>query len=247
VEDNPYYMATGYRAQLQALPEPLRSQLLLGDFKAGIEDDPWQVIPTAWVQAAMARWAEEPGQPTAPLTTVGVDVARGGRDKTVLARRYGRWFAPLERHPGTTTPDGPAVAALVIAAVGDSGATAHVDVIGVGSSVYDSLRDRINVVGINFSEGTTALDRSGRLGFTNVRAEAYWRLREALDPAGGDHVALPPDPELLSDLTAPKWTMRTSGIQVESKEDIVTRLGRSPDAGDAVVLANYQSGTWWIA
>jgi hypothetical protein len=47
VTDNPYYMATGYMAQLQNLPEPLRSQMMLGDFDVGIEDDARQVIPRA--------------------------------------------------------------------------------------------------------------------------------------------------------------------------------------------------------
>ena len=42
--DNPYYMATGYMSTLQALPEPLRSQMLNGDFSAGIEDDAFQLI-----------------------------------------------------------------------------------------------------------------------------------------------------------------------------------------------------------
>jgi len=42
---------------------------------------------------------------------------------------------------------------------------------------------------------------------------------------------------LLSDLTAPRWTMTMQGIKVEPKEDIVKRLGRSPDCADAVVLA----------
>ncbi|MGM7379778.1 terminase, partial [Acinetobacter baumannii] len=56
VTDNKYYMETGYMSTLQALPEPLRSQMLYGDFGAGIEDDPWQVIPTEWVEAAQARW-----------------------------------------------------------------------------------------------------------------------------------------------------------------------------------------------
>src|SRR5262249_58022080 len=37
--DNPYLMATGYGATLQALPEPLRSQLLYGDFSIGRPDD----------------------------------------------------------------------------------------------------------------------------------------------------------------------------------------------------------------
>ena len=59
VEDNPYLMASGYKTVLQNLPEPLRSKMLHGDFSAGMEDNPWQVIPTAWVDAAMARWTEQ--------------------------------------------------------------------------------------------------------------------------------------------------------------------------------------------
>ncbi len=44
VQDNPVLMQTGYIATLQALPEPLRSQVLFGDFSAGLEDDPWKSI-----------------------------------------------------------------------------------------------------------------------------------------------------------------------------------------------------------
>ena len=67
-------------------------------------------------------------------------------------------------------------------------------------------------------------------------------MREALDPISGDDIALPPDPELLADLTAPRWSITTSGIQVESKKDIVKRLKRSPDCGDAVVLSRMKMG-----
>jgi hypothetical protein len=86
----------------------------------------------------------------------------------------------------------------------------------------------------------TLVARSGTLEFANVRALAWWLMREALDPASGRDVALPPDPELLADLTAPRWAYGLNGIRVESKEDVVARLGRSPDCGDAVVLSNYQ-------
>ncbi len=246
VEDNPAYMATGYDRQLMALPEPLRSQLRYGLFNVAVDDDPWQVIPTAWVKAAQERW--RPERPTcvspdglevpAPISCLGVDVARGGKDQTVLVARIGNWFAPLQVYPGQATPNGPLVAAQVLAAIGDERPPVNVDVIGVGASVYDSLvAQGINVIGVNFAEGTRAHDRSGRLGFANVRAEAYWRLREALEPDKGDSIALPPDPELLADLCAPRWELRTTGIQVEAKEDVKARIGRSPDKGDAVVLA----------
>ncbi len=239
VEDNPYLLETGYRATLLALPEPLRSAFAHGDFGVIIEDDPWQVIPSAWVWAARQRW-EATGRPGLPLSALGVDVARGGKDKTVLAPRHGPWFGELRKYPGSSTPDGPGVAALVVMEIGDSGAVANVDVIGVGASVYDSLAGKVTTVGVNFAAATRATDKSGRLPLTNVRAEAYWKFREALDPDSGDNLALPPDDELLADLCAPKWTMRASGIQIESKEDIAKRINRSPDCGDAVVLAHYQ-------
>lgn len=234
--DNPYLANTEYSAVLQNLPEPLRSQLLYGDFTVSIKDNPWQVIPTEWVRLAQARWTEraDPG----PQSALGVDVARGGKDKTVIAARYGTWFAPLQKYPGTATPDGGSVASLVVQAVQD-GAVINIDVVGWGASAFDVLHDQgWHVVGVNGSEKSNGTDKSGRLRFKNIRAEAYWRMREALDPKDGDDLALPPDNELLADLTAPRWKLSASGIQVESKEDIKKRLGRSPDCGDAVVLAN---------
>jgi hypothetical protein len=49
----------------------------------------------------------------------------------------------------------------------------------------------------------------------------------------------------MADLVAPQWKITASGIQIESKDDIKKRLARSPDCGDAVVLANYGTyGSW---
>jgi hypothetical protein len=36
---------------------------------------------------------------------------------------------------------------------------------------------------------------------------------------------------------APKWSLSASGIMIESKDDIIERIGRLPDCGDAVVMA----------
>jgi hypothetical protein len=235
VSDNPYLMGTGYMAQLQALPEPLRSQMLYGDFMAGIEDDPWQVIPTAWAEIAMKRWAKLDPKPA--MDSMGIDVARGGKDSTVIARRHGMWFDELLAYPGTATPDGPAVTGLAIANVRDQ-APIHVDIIGVGSSPYDFLRSaRQQVIGVNVAEKATGTDKSGRLRFANLRAELWWRLREALDPNNNTGIALPPDKRLLADLCAPVWKPQGPIISVESRDDIVKRIGRSPDYASAVILA----------
>jgi hypothetical protein len=236
VQDNPYLVEAGYVARLQALPEPLRSKMLYGDFTKGREDNPYQVVPSEWVRAAQERWLAAP-RPDGPMTAMGVDVARGGDDKTVLAMRYGHWVDELRTYPGTSTPDGPAVAGLVLAARRD-GAAINVDVIGVGTSVYDHLKGVAEgAVPINGAERSEATDRSGERRFVNLRAELWWRVREALDPTSEQGLCLPPDRELLADLCAPTWRLTPRGIQVEAKEDLSKRIGRSPDKGDAVVYA----------
>lgn len=235
VDDNLFLSATGYKARLQALPEPLRSKMLKGDFSAGREDNPFQVIPTDWIKAAQSRWVpRSPG----PMDSVGADIARGGRDQTVIACRHAYWFAEPKRYPGSETPNGQSSAGLVAAAIRDR-APAHVDVIGVGSSTVDHLAGLgIHVVPVNNSSSSKRKDKSGQLSFVNKRAEDYWLMREALDPETGDGLALPPDRQLLIDLSTPRWKLTARGIQVESKEEIVKRIGRSPDTGDAYVLAN---------
>ena len=235
VTDNPYYVKSGYIAQLQALPEPLRSQMLHGDFSAGMEDDPWQVCPTAWVQAAQARWKLPDVLPE--MDSLGVDVARGGKDKTIISRRHTMWFNHLLTYPGKSTPDGPEVAGLTIAARRDE-AVIHIDVIGIGASPFDFLNDGKNqVIGVNVSESPRGMDKTGQLTFYNYRTELCWRMREALDPLNNTGIALPPDPELLADLCAFTWKLKGREIYVLSRDEIVTKIGRSPDKASAVILA----------
>jgi hypothetical protein len=235
VSDNPYLVNTGYLAQLQAMPEPLRSQMLFGNFEAGMEDSIWQVIPTAWVEAAMLRWTKK--SPRGEMHSMGVDVARGGQDQTILAARHDTWYAPLVKLAGKATPTGRPVVGAVVANLTDD-APVHVDVIGVGASPYDMLREgHYQTVGVNVGEKSTWHGKSGRLQFYNVRSELWWRLREQLDPDNDTGIMLPPDTELLADLCAPEWEMAGKYIKVESREQIIDRIGRSPDCATAVLLA----------
>ena len=241
ISDNPYLAQSGYLRVLQAMPEPLRSQMLLGDFSAGMQDDPWQVIPTQWVEAAQARWVDK--SPRGEMVSMGVDVARGGKDNTTIATRHtpvdgaGIWIDRLKLYAGTETPDGPMVAGLVIAARRDD-APVHIDVIGVGASPYDTLNAmQIQVAGINVSEKALGSDKSGRLRFFNQRSELWWRMREALDPANDMGVALPPDKDLMVELCTPTWQMSGLVIKVASREEIYDKIRRSVDRAVAVILA----------
>jgi hypothetical protein len=217
------------------MPEPLRSQMLYGNFEAGLEDDAFQVIPTAWVQRAMDRWKDR--SPKGEMDSMGVDVARGGKDNTVLAMRHGNWYDRLKRVPGSGTPDGQAVVAQAVAHRRDS-CPVHVDGIGVGASPVDLLREvPVQVISVNVAESSVYTGKAGNLKFYNLRSEWWWRMREALDPTYDTGMMLPPDPELLVELCSATWTMKGSAIFVRSREDIVERIGRSPDAATAVILA----------
>lgn len=239
LRNNPYLANTGYRAQIQALPEPLRSQLLKGDFVVGREDHEWQVIPTAWVKAAQARWKPETEE---PMSAIGVDVAQGGADRTVLAPRHGPWYAPLIERPGILTPTGSHVAALVVECR-RNGAVVVMDMGGgYGGAAKQRLNDNeIEVWPFNAANDSTEKTKDQQLAFYNKRSEVLWRFREALDPDQdkGSDIALPPDPQILADLTAPRWKLTSRGILIEPKEDLKKpeRLGRSPDKGDAIVIA----------
>jgi len=240
VTDNPFLMATGYEATLQALPEPLRSQMLNADFKAGIEDSVWQVIPTRWVELAMERWTPD-GQ-RGEMDSCGADVARGGSDFTVVSTRYGNWYAPLKRWPGKETPNGSVTAGLIVSCLRD-GAPVHVDALGVGGETIGHLESNgmqvVPVVGYDTDSCVAQTDKAtGKLKFRNLRAMIWWRFREMLDPETGSRVALPPDPKLKAGLCAPLWKLTPGGILIESKEEIKKRLGRSPDDGDAVVYCS---------
>lgn len=250
VKDNPYYAGTGYEDRLAAMPEPWRS-LLMGGFRTAFKDVPNQVIPTVWVTEAQKRWKNTPPRGV-PMCAIGVDASGGGDDPMILARRYDGWFDEMIEVPGRDIPmdrQGSYCAGIIISYRKDN-AQIVIDLGGgYGASTYEQLRANLPdrggqrpVVGYKGAEGTTRRSIDGNFGFPTKRAAAYWIFREALDPGqpGGSAIALPPDPQLLADLTAPTFTPTSKGIDIEPKDKVVERLGRSTDRGDAVVMAWFE-------
>ena len=237
LNDNPYLRDTNYRAQIDSMPEPLRSQLLHGDFLAGREDDEWQIIPSEWVRLAQARW-KEPSKVV--MRSMGVDVAQGGPDSSTIAPLYdGNLFGRVGTWPGRETPDGPSVANLILKVRRDSAAIGLDTTGGWGGSARDHLRTHheVETVAVVFSAAGTGMDPQTKLEYHNLRAQMYWSLRLALDPSSGEDVALPPGDRTLAQLTASRWKPKSGKILVESKDDIRKRLGVSPDEADAIVIA----------
>lgn len=249
LRDNPFLADTGYQSTLDALPEPVRSAVRDGNFMAARGDAAMQVIPMAWVLAAEERWSPLGGRDE-PMTAMALDPAGGGRDSAELCVRHGGWYGPMISAKGEETADGSRTAATVMQYRKDQ-APVVVDVGGgYAGGVIMRLKDNgVPHTPFNGSGASTGRTRDKTLKFANKRSEAWWRFREELDPdqEGGSVVALPADPELRGDLTAPTFTLTARGIQVESKVvfgdggkitgGIKKRLGRSPGKGDVVVMA----------
>lgn len=250
VEDNPYYVDSDYRRQLDAMPEPYRS-LLMGGFKTQFRDAENQVIPTAWVKAAQARWKPE-GWREYEMTAMALDPAGGGIDAGVLAYRHGGWYAPLVSIKVGRAREGEDANAAAERAMQRSSEMAagvitkrrnNAPVVidmggGYGGDVTTRLADNgIIYQAFNGANRSTAIGKDN-VRFVNARSEAWWKFRQELNPEqdGGSQIALPDDPELLADLTSPTFEVKSNGIQIEAKDEIKKRLGRSPDKGDAVVM-----------
>lgn len=242
LEDNPDLMRTGYSAVLDQMPKELREAMREGKFNAALKDQPMQVIPTANIIAAQQRWRPDGGKDRL-MSAMAFDPAGGGRDEAVLAWRYGDWYDQIFSEASPKTADGSWSASIIAGRRRDlapvvvdvGGGAGH----GFGGTTIMRLKDN-EIEHRKFDGNAESMSRTidGQLRFFNKRAEAWWRLREALDPdqPGGSTVALPPDPELRADLAAPTYEATGRGIKVESKKDIKKRLGRSPGKGDAVVM-----------
>jgi hypothetical protein len=237
MSDNRFINA-GYRARINSMPEPMRTALLTGDFLAARQDHEWQVIPSEWVDLAFDRYDQgvDAGE---PMNVLGVDVAQGGPDKTVLAPLHGRRFEASIVRRGVDTKDGADVGALVIKERRD-GALIVVDCTGGwgGDTVgFLSRENGIPVEKCLFSEASGHVAKDSKMPFFNRRAELYWRFREALHPKSGAGLAIRRSASVKAQLTAPRWTPRSNKILIEDKEDIKKRVGSSPDEADAIVMA----------
>jgi len=236
------------RAKQWGLNSAVYQNRVLGEFATADADS---VIPLTWVEQAMERWKERfdadyrrrKGLDSRDLlpeyTCSSCDPARSGEDKTTIAVRFGHVIREIRDYIQADSMATVGVLKGIHRAFGHGEGYTAVDVIGIGGPMVDKLlEDGIDVFPFNAAAKTDQVDITGELGFTNQRSAAWWTLRELLDPTNGFSIELPPHDMLVGDLTAPHWRV-TSGskIQVESKDVLRKRLGRSTDYGDAVVTA----------
>jgi phage terminase large subunit len=158
---------------------------------------------------------------------IGVDVARFGDDRTVMFKRQGlAAFKPVEMR-GARTQE---IVARLMTEKNEFGSEMEfVDGTGGwGAGVIDYLYQTGQApLEVNFSS------KPNDPRYFNRRAEMWFLMAEWIKRGG----AIPNDPELVRELTAPTYTISKSGkFQLEAKEQIKERLGFSPDKADALAL-----------
>lgn len=178
------------------------------------------------------------------LMTISIDPAGKGSNKTGYAYRFMPGIMSVRQSDEEDTM----ITADLLATELEAGtAMAHIDTNGLGVGIYDRIRQlhrqkklrakdtEIPAMAINVSNATRQRDRTGELTFVRLRDYLWWNLRELLK-AG--EIALPPNETLMEDLVAYRWSMTQNGkIQIESKDEVKKRIGRSTDMGDAVMMA----------
>ena len=248
LDDNPYLANTNYRSVLQNLKEPLRSQLLYGNFLAGRKEDVWKIVPTKLINRSNELWldAERTGKIERyqkANVVYGLDVAEEGVDKTVLVKIAGNIVVSIE----VIQESDPFEIAKVVATEmkRNKGSAIAVDIIGPGLAVAKQLADvyGARVLSVKGSKGSKAKDKDGMFGFYNLSSELWWRIREQIDCKEDEMLMIPKHPQLREELSIPRYSIENMGNQLviksETSEVIKKRLRRSPDYAKALMYAVY--------
>lgn len=222
------------------------------------------LVPIEWIELANKRWKEQQEHKFAinkPLR-LGNDVAGMGRDSSSFCYRFGHYVEKFEMiHSGGTANHmevtGRGVSILKANTDNFSGKHGQwfIDTIGEGAGVYSRAIElsqqnthewlKGKVHSVKFSESATwngndLKDMTGQYLFMNMRSYLMWAIRDWLDPKFKTNAMLPPDDELAQELTETQWKFRSDGsIQIEPKEDLKKRIGRSPDKTDSLANTFY--------
>lgn len=213
---------------------------VLGRFPVSGSD---RVVPQPYLEMAEASLVDAIGDPSpGEGPHLGLDVARFGDDESIICITVDGVEVEERAYSGK---DGPALAALTIQAACEYGITKdeaeeriHVDEIGVGASVIDSLATRewyADAVNFAASPRGDWPELTKEMKFMNLRAELYWTVRERLKRKA---LVVPREFGLTwEELTEPGYSYPRGLLTVEAKEDVKKRIQRSPDRADALVLA----------
>jgi hypothetical protein len=186
------------------------------------EPDINQLISGTVVKAAQERKSVAQGP-----RLLGVDVARFGDDRTVIAWRDGDVCENFSVFRGIDTME--TVGRVAKAADEYKPDALFVDVVGIGAGVVDRLR-QLRYQIIEVGSGNKAMDDAK---YGNLRAEMWFKMAAWLKDRG----QIPARLDLDNDLTGAVYKFdHRNRMFLESKDDMKKRGLPSPDLADALAL-----------
>jgi phage terminase large subunit len=206
---------------------PIFTARVLGQFPTEAVE---QLIRREWIERAVEQWTRQNERGWGGTAVFAVDVAHLGPDRTCLAVWQANSVRGLVTWGGLDTSESADRVEDEAEALGVKNPEVVIDATGLGWGLYDTLKRRgQSVVAFVAAKSARESDR-----FANSRTEAAWLCREALQ-AGV--LPLPDDPELHEELLAQTWILDPQGrIALPPKDEIRSRLKRSPDKADALFM-----------
>jgi hypothetical protein len=203
-----------------------------GEFPQESED---ALCARSWVQAANDRWAsgEMEEQAASAPVVLSLDPARYGPDESILLVKAGPVVREIIgwRKKGTAESAGRVLAYLDEHELSRTETRVVVDEPGLGGGVLDALEEQ----GANVKAYNGGRKAGNPKRFLNTRAQAFWKLRKRLECG---QLALPEDEKLSDELCSIRWRVNSSGlVQIEPKDRLRARIGRSCDRADALAAA----------
>jgi hypothetical protein len=124
----------------------------------------------------------------------------------------------------------------------------NIDAVGMGSGVVDRLRE----LGYNAREVNGGARPIEAQRYSTFNAELYWNVRMLAEQTWqavkqnrptGMVLSIPNDLILVGQLTSRRYSVRSDKVvDLEHKDALRARGGKSPDRGDAAVFAFHRSG-----
>lgn len=185
--------------------------------------------------------------PVSGIRQLGVDVAASEKgDQTVARERVGRHV--LRRWTLQSDDDDAIIKFMVDCAKQMEAEVLCFDGTGMGTFVPGRLRAKLPntaIIPVNFATTATQHHQDGSRKYLNMRAQLWWNGREMSEQRAWDLSRAEEAENLKFELIAPRYRPDVLAgkrvVQVESKDEVRKRLGRSPDDADATLLAFHQA------
>lgn len=171
-------------------------------------------------------------------TSIGVDVARFGDDRTVFVVLTDGNIELIETYPNTPLNEVINKTIELINRYNIAPEYVGVDSVGLGAGVVDSLH-ALGYDVIELNGGSKPIDEENINTFLpfNLRSQMYYFLRNEI--MAGNIGGIEND-SLIQELTAIKYEISSDRkLRINSKEAIKKILGKSPDISDALCYANW--------